>query len=147
MINDFIDKCIEHPRFQVENFIAFFKLRNYYREYSVDRLNDIYIHHIDNCYDYKDFDSIYKLFDDKSELVDYINNIHTEIELDIFTPDHEYSPKHTFVMKSKMANTSSDIIHICVYSKNGLIKAYTIPAVNISMEDIANIVDKEIENK
>jgi len=51
-------------------------------------------------FDFK-FKQIANLIKDKEDLADLINNTRLKVELDIYTPDHKYCPKHTFVMKYK----------------------------------------------
>lgn len=142
-INGFISKYPEYKRYQVEDFIAFFKFSNDYKEYTVMKLADIYNKHIKGNSHYYEYEQIYKSLGNEVAITNLINGTQLEIELDIYTPDHKYCPKHTFVMKYKETEDITTTMHVRVYSKDGLVKEYSIPAKGISMEVMSDIIDKE----
>lgn len=142
-INGFISKYPKYKRYQVEDFIAFFKFSNDYKEYTVMKLAEIYNRYIKGNSNYYEYEQIYKELSNEVTITNLINGTQLEIELDIYTPDHKYSPKHTFIMKCKETEDTTTTMHVRVYSKDGLVKEYSIPAKGISMEVMSDLIDKE----
>ncbi len=143
MINGFISKHPEYERYQIEDFVAFFKFRNDYKEYTVTKLLEVYEKYVKNCSAYREYEQIYNSLNNELSIVNLVNNTQLEVELDIYTPDHKYSPKHTFIMKCKETEDTATTMHVRVYSKNGLVKEYSIPAKGMSMQDLSELIDKE----
>lgn len=141
-ISGFINEHSEYKRCQVKDFIAFFKFRNNYERYTTDRLLEVYEKYIKANSDYSEYAQIYKSLSSKLA-VNLINNTQLEIDLDIYTPDHKYCPKHTFVMKYKETEDTTTTIHVRVYSSVGLVKEYDMPAIGMTMQDLSNLIDKE----
>ena len=107
------------------------------------KLVEIYNKYIKGNSDYYEYEQIYKELNNEVAITNLINGTQLEIELDIYTPDHKYCPKHTFVMKYKETEDITTTMHVRVYSKDGLVKEYSIPAKGISMEVMSDIIDKE----
>ncbi len=144
-INGFINEHSEYKRYQVKDFIAFFKFRNNYERYTTDKLLEVYEKYIKANSDYSEYEQIYKSLSSKLA-VNLINNTQLEIDLDIYTPDHKYCPKHTFVMKYEETEDTTTTIHVRVYSSVGLVKEYDMPAIGMTMQDLSNLIDKERNN-
>lgn len=145
MVHGFINKHKEIQEYSssVLDFVSYFKFINDYTDYTVEEFKTILSKRMENTYfDFK-FRQIANLIQDKEDLTSLINNTQLEVELDIYTPDHKYSPKHTFVMECKETEDTTTTMHVRVYSKNGLIKEYSMPAKGISMQDLSTLIDKE----
>lgn len=145
MINGFISKHKEIQEYSssILDFIGYFKFINAYTNYTVEEFKITLNKRMENKYfDFK-FKQIANLIKDKEDLADLINNTRLKVELDIYTPDHKYCPKHTFVMKYKETEDTTTTMYVRVYSKDGLVKKYSIPAKGISMEVMSDLIDKE----
>lgn len=148
MINGFISKHKEIQEYSnvILDFVGYFKFINAYTSYTVEEFKTTLNKRMENTYfDFK-FKQIANLIQNKEDLADLINNARLKVELDIYTPDHKYCPKHTFVMKYKETEDITTTMHVRVYSKDGLVKEYSIPAKGISMEVMSDIIDKERNN-
>lgn len=145
MVHGFINKHKEIQEYSnsVLDFVSYFKFINDYTDYTVEEFKTILSKRMENTYfDFK-FRQIANLIRDKEDLTSLINNTQLEVELDIYTPDHKYSPKHTFVMECKETEDATTTIHVRVYSKNGLVKEYSMPAKGMPMQDLSTLIDKE----
>ena len=145
MINGFISKHKEIQEYSssILDFIGYFKFINAYTNYTVEEFKTTLNKRMENKYfDFK-FKQIANLIKDKEDLADLINNTRLKVELDIYTPDHKYCPKHTFVVKYKETEDTTTTMYVRVYSKDGLVKKYSIPAKGISMEVMSDLIDKE----
>lgn len=106
MIHGFINKHKEIQEYSnsVLDFVSYFKFINDYTDYTVEEFKTILSKRMENTYfDFK-FRQIANLIQDKEDLTSLINNTQLEVKLDIYTPDHKYSPKHLLwsVKKQKM---------------------------------------------
>ena len=150
MINEFVDKHLlayqsKYPKSddfeqELDNFVSYFKSVNGYNQYSIEELKKAYEKCVENHYNYHTYSPIYETID-THELLDLINNIHYRIKLLVFTPDHKYSPKHTYGCKIEEAD--EDTFCVEVYSNKGLVKSYDIPATGITTEKMLQIIDRE----
>lgn len=57
-INGFINEHSEYKRYQVKDFIAFFKFRNNYERYTTDKLLEVYEKYIKANSDYSEYEQI-----------------------------------------------------------------------------------------
>lgn len=150
MINKFVEehridykrKYPKSDKFEsgLRNFVSYFKGINGYKPYSLEGLEKAYRECIKNHYSYCTYSPIYETMD-IHELLDLINNVHYSIELEIFTPDHEYCPKHTYGCRIEEAD--KDILYVRVYSSKGLVKSYDMSAIGFTFEDMFALIDSE----
>lgn len=143
MVHGFINKHKEIQEYSssVLDFVSYFKFINDYTDYTVEEFKTILSKRMENTYfDFK-FRQIANLIRDKEDLTSLINNTQLEVELDIYTPDHKYSPKHTYSCEVEEAD--KDTFCVEVYSCKGLVKSYDISAIGITFEGMYHIVDKE----
>lgn len=149
-INKFIEEHIadykhKYPKSnefesELRNFIGYFKGINGYKLYSLEGLEKAYKECVKNHYSYYTYSPIYETID-IHELLDLINSVHYRLELEIFTPDHKYCPKHTYCCSAEEAD--EDILHVNVYSSKGLVKSYDMSSVGFTFEDMFTLIDKE----
>lgn len=145
MINGFISKHKEIQEYSssILDFIGYFKFINAYTNYTVESLKQLTTNVWRISISILSLSKSPNLIKDKEDLADLINNTRLKVELDIYTPDHKYCPKHTFVMKYKETEDTTTTMYVRVYSKDGLVKKYSIPAKGISMEVMSDLIDKE----
>lgn len=148
MINGFISKHKELKDYSslLLDFVCYFKTLNGYENYTVNGFNEAVGKFMKNIYSDGNKKQIINLIPNKRLLADLVNNTQLYIDLDIYTPDHKYCPKHTFVMKYKETEDTTTTMHVRVYSSVGLVKEYDMPAIGMTMQDLSNLIDKERNN-
>lgn len=121
-----------------DGFVARMKFYNANEDYTLESFSASFNDYQKSVYCSREAVELCKTLDGLC-VVDYINNSHFKNELDIFTPD--FDKKRTHHMTSQKSD--DDILHVRVYSKNGLIKEYSMPAKGMSMQDLSTLIDKE----